>query len=110
MSWLFLAAAIVVEVTATLCLSASKGLRDKRWAVPILVGYVASFYFLALALREGLPVGVAYGVWAATGIALTAIFGRVLFRDPLNRTMGLGLVLIGIGVLLVELGTSTVTH
>lgn len=107
MSWVFLAAAILVEVTATLCLGASKGLRDKRWAVPIVIGYVASFFFLALALREGLPVGVAYGVWAATGIALTAIFGRVLFRDPLNRTMVAGLALIGVGVLLVELGTST---
>lgn len=107
MSWLFLAAAILVEVAVTLCLGASKGLRDARWAVPIVVGYVASFFLLALALQEGLPVGVAYGVWAATGIALTAILGRVLFREPLNRTMGLGLVLIGVGVLLVELGTST---
>jgi small multidrug resistance pump len=59
---------------------------------------------LAGALALGLPIGVAYGIWAATGVALTAILGRVLFRDPLTRTMLAGIVLIIGGVLLIELG------
>jgi small multidrug resistance pump len=51
-----------------------------------------------------MAVGVAYGVWAATGVALTAIAGRVLFRDPLTPMMLGGIGAIAAGVLLIELG------
>jgi len=57
--------------------------------------------------REGqrlLPIGVAYGVWAATGVALTAIIGRLLFKDPLTWLMGAGIACIIAGVFLIELG------
>jgi small multidrug resistance pump len=37
-------------------------------------------------------------------VALTAVLGRVLFKDPLTRTMLAGIGLIIVGVLLVELG------
>lgn len=70
----------------------------------VAVGYVTAFSMLAGALSLGLPIGVAYGIWAATGVALTAILGRVLFRDPLTRTMLAGIALIIGGVLLIELG------
>ncbi|MCZ2836905.1 DMT family transporter [Modestobacter sp. VKM Ac-2985] len=104
MTWVFLAAAIACEVAATMSLRASEGLRDKRWAPLIVLGYLACFTFLTLALREGLAIGVAYGIWAASGVALTAVIAHLLFRDPLTRTMGAGIALIAVGVLLVELG------
>jgi small multidrug resistance pump len=66
--------------------------------------YVVAFGLLAVALTLGLPIGVAYGIWAATGVALTAVLGRVLFREPLTRLMLAGIGLIIVGVLLVELG------
>ena len=53
-----------------------------------------------------MPLGVAYGIWAAAGVALTAIGSRVFFKEPLTRVMVLGIALIMAGVLLVELGTS----
>ena len=59
---------------------------------------------LGLALAGGLGLGVAYGVWAATGVALTAVGSRLLFDEPLTPLMGAGLALIIVGVLLVELG------
>jgi small multidrug resistance pump len=43
-------------------------------------------------------------VWAATGVALTAVGSRLLFDEPLTPLMGAGLALIIVGVLLVELG------
>ncbi|KGH48258.1 cation transporter [Modestobacter caceresii] len=104
MTWLFLAAAIGCEVGATMSLRASDGLRDKRWVPLIAGGYLACFYLLTLALREGLAIGVAYGIWAAGGVALTAVIAHLAFRDPLTRTMGTGIALIAVGVLLVELG------
>ncbi|MCX4391199.1 multidrug efflux SMR transporter [Micromonospora peucetia] len=107
MSWVFLAAAIAFEITATMALRASEGLRNKAWAPVVVGGYVTCFVFLSLALRNGMAVGVAYGIWAAAGIALTAIIARLVFRDPLTKVMMLGIGLIAAGVLLVELGAQT---
>ncbi|MBR7503027.1 hypothetical protein KCW65_23395, partial [Mycobacterium tuberculosis] len=55
--------------------------------------------------RTGFPLGVAYGIWAATGVALTALAGRVLFRERLTRVMIAGIALIIVGVLLIEVGS-----
>ncbi|WP_371029912.1 multidrug efflux SMR transporter [Pseudoclavibacter sp. JSM 162008] len=101
--WLLLAAAISCEVTASLSL---KGALDAPalYAI-VVVGYAASFVLLALVLRAGLPLGVAYGIWGALGVALTALLSALLFAEPLTALMGLGMVLIIGGVLLVELGS-----
>lgn len=101
--WLTLAAAIALEVTATLCLRASDGLRRKLWLIPVIVGYIASFALLSVTLSLGMPVGIAYGVWSACGVALVALFARVLFAEPLTPTMMLGIGLIIAGVLSIEL-------
>ena len=59
---------------------------------------------LSLALDAGMGIGVAYGIWTAVGVALTAVLSRYLFDEPLTRTMVLGIVLIATGVVLLELG------
>ncbi|SKC68980.1 DMT family transporter [Okibacterium fritillariae] len=103
MGWLLLAIAILTEVFATISLKlATDG--NKRWYIAVVSGYLVAFSLLAVALTLGLPIGIAYGVWAATGVALTAILGRVLFKDPLTGTMLAGIGLIIAGVFLVELG------
>ncbi|WP_067479960.1 DMT family transporter [Actinomadura hibisca] len=101
--WLPLLAAILLEVSGTLALRAA--LDHPAWYALVAVGYLGAFGALSLALRAGLGIGVAYGVWAATGVALTAILAAVLFGDPLTATMGLGIVLVIAGVLCVELGS-----
>ena len=103
MSWVYLLGAILTEVAATLALRVAAAGR-RRWYAVVLVGYVASFALLALALREGLGIGVAYGIWAALGVALTAVLSHLLFREPLTRVMALGLALIIAGVVLLEAG------
>ncbi|MDQ0539499.1 small multidrug resistance pump [Curtobacterium flaccumfaciens] len=103
MGWVLLAIAIVTEVGATISLKlATDGKRV--WYVAVVAGYLIAFSLLAVALTLGLPIGVAYGIWAATGVALTAVLGRVLFREPLTALMLGGIALIIAGVLLVELG------
>lgn len=103
MAWVLLAIAIVTEVGATISLKlATDG--KKVFFVPVVAGYLIAFSLLAVALTLGLPIGVAYGIWAATGVALTAILGRVLFREPLTGLMLGGIALIIAGVFLVELG------
>lgn len=105
MAWVLLVGAILAEVGATLALRmASTGRR--AWYAPVLAGYVVAFVLLSLALREGLGIGVAYGIWAAVGVALTAVASRVLFDEPLTPMMAAGIGLIVGGVLLVELGAA----
>ncbi|BBZ16392.1 QacE family quaternary ammonium compound efflux SMR transporter [Mycolicibacterium gadium] len=106
MMWLALAGAILVEVVATLSLRASEGFRKKAWIAPIIAGYLLSFYLLYVSLGLGMPVGIAYGVWSACGIALVAVIARFLFDEPLTPMMGLGIVLIVFGVLTIEMVTA----
>ena len=101
--WLALAGAILVEVFATLSLRASDGFRKKAWIGPVVVGYVASFYLLWVSLGLGMPVGIAYGVWSACGVALVAVLARFLFDEPLTWVMALGIALIIGGVLTIEM-------
>lgn len=104
--WWALAGAIGTEVLATLAMRASDGFRRKVWLLPVAAGYVLSFVLLWLALSLGMPVGVAYGVWTACGVALVAIVAKVMFGDPLTWQMGLGIALIMAGVLTIELGAA----
>jgi small multidrug resistance pump len=101
--WLVLACAIGVEVFRTLGLRASDGFRNKAWVVPVVAAYLASFYLLWLTLRLGMPIGIAYGVWTACGVALVAVIAHYLFRDPLTPKMLIGIGLIVAGVLTIEL-------
>ena len=101
--WLALAGAILVEVFATLSLRASDGFRKKAWVVPVVAGYLVSFYLLWVSLGLGMPVGIAYGVWSAGGVALVAVIARFLFGEPLTWVMALGIALIIGGVLTIEM-------
>lgn len=103
-TWLLLAAAIVSEVTATLSLK--RALDQPGFYAVVVTGYVAAFVLLSLTLRQGLGIGVAYGIWAACGVALSAVGSKVFFGEPLTGLMIAGLVLIIGGVLLVELGSA----
>jgi small multidrug resistance pump len=98
-----LAVAIVSEVVATLALRAA--LDDRAWFLLVAAGYLAAFVLLGAVLAAGMPVGVAYGIWSASGVALTAILAALVFDDPFTSLMGLGIALVIGGVLLVELGS-----
>ncbi|MEZ5125982.1 MAG: SMR family transporter [Thermoleophilia bacterium] len=104
MMLLFLIGAIVCEVTATLSLKAA--VTKKRWYIGVGIGYLLAFVLLTLTLDAGMALGVAYGIWAACGVALTAIFSKLLFKEPFTWLMSIGIILIIGGVLLIELGAA----
>lgn len=101
----FLLGAIAFEVIGTLSLRVAARGRSVFYLV-VAVGYLAAFTCLLSALRQGLPLGVAYGIWAAAGVALTAIASKVLFGEPLTRRMLVGIGFIVVGVLCIELGAA----
>ncbi|MGE2834617.1 DMT family transporter [Mycobacterium sp. SMC-4] len=102
MTWALLGCAIVCEVAATLSLKGSQTMPVLYGVV--VAGYIASFVFLALVLRRGMALGVAYGIWGASGVALTALLSALLFGEALTAMTGIGLGFIIAGVLLVESG------
>ena len=71
MAWLFLAGAVLLEVTATLSIKAALG-QPALYAVVVL-GYAGAFMCLTLVLRRGMPLGVAYGIWTAAGVLLVEL-------------------------------------
>ncbi len=103
--YVLLIAAIGCEVTGTLALRVAARGRTPFYAV-VAIGYVLAFTLLWASLRQGMPLGIAYGIWTAAGVALTAVLSRVLFDEPLSRKAVGGIALILVGVLLVELGAA----
>jgi small multidrug resistance pump len=75
------------------------------WAYVIVgVGYVASFVALSLTLRGGVPLGIAYAIWAGVGVVAVAIISWVVFHESLTWQQLVGMALVAGGVALLELG------
>lgn len=105
--WLLLAAAIIAEVTGTLALRAA--IEQPLWTILVVCAYAAAFTLLGLALRTGMPVGVAYGIWGATGVALVAVLAMAIFGEVLGAGDLLGIAVIIAGVALIESGSRPAT-
>ncbi len=106
MGYVFLAGAIASEVVATLSLRASEGFSRLGFAAVVVVGYVVAFVLLSLTLTRGVPLGVAYGIWAAVGVAALAVLSIPLFGEGLSAIQVGGLVLVVLGVVALEAGGS----
>lgn len=101
--WLLLLCAILCEVSASLSLKAA--LDEPLFYLIVVAGFTAAFALLAAVLRRGMGIGVAYGIWSATGVVLTTALSSVIYGEVITGVMGIGIVLIIGGVLLVELGS-----
>ena len=107
MGYVFLALAIIGEVIATTFLKFTSGERTVWWAYPIVgVGYVVAFWMLSLTLSRGVPLGIAYALWAGIGVVLVAIISWVFFHENLTVMQIAGMGLVIAGVLLLELGAA----
>lgn len=95
--WLYLSLAIVCEVIATSALRGTDGFTRLWPSLVVIVGYGASFYFLSLTLRV-IPVGVAYAIWCGLGMALIALIGWLVLKQPLDLPAIAGILFIALGV------------
>lgn len=100
--WIILGAAIAAEVTATLALRGA--IDNPWWAVLAVAGYAGAFIALSQLLRMGASIGVVYGIWAAAGVALTAVIASLIFGEPFTLTIGIGIAIVIAGVVMVEMG------
>lgn len=105
MSWLYLSAAIALELTGTISMKLSEGLSKPIPTAVMIASYCACFALIALALRE-IPVGTAYAIWSGVGTAMIAIAGVMLFQEQLTPLKIVSLLLIIAGVVGLNLGGS----
>jgi small multidrug resistance pump len=97
MSVVYLAIAILLEISGTTALKLSDGFTRPGPASVVIVCYVASFAVLSLALRR-IDLSTAYAVWSGVGTALVAAIGILWFGEPAGLWKLLSLVLIIVGV------------
>ena len=105
MGYLFLAGAIIAEVIATTALKFATG--DGNKVVPyivVTVGYVGAFFLLSLSLTRGVPLGIAYALWAGIGVVLVALISWLVLHESLTWVQLAGMALVIAGVVLLELG------
>lgn len=102
--WFWLLGAIVAEVTGTIALRFSEGFSRLGPSLLVLLGYGVAFLSLSQALVRGMPVGVAYGIWAALGITLIALIGALFLGESLTWVQIGGIALVIGGVVALELG------
>lgn len=108
-SYVFLALAIIAEVTGTTALNMSQQFTKPVPSVVTVLAYAAAFYLLSLSLRT-IPIGVAYAVWSGVGIVLIAVIGAVAFRQVPDLPAVIGMVLIIAGVLIINLMSRMSVH
>ena len=105
MGYLFLGFAIVGEVIATSFLKLTTGDKAQWWAyIVVVVGYILAFTMLSQSLSRGVPLGIAYAIWAGVGVVLVALISWLIFHEPLSLVQVGGIVLVVAGVAMLELG------
>jgi quaternary ammonium compound-resistance protein SugE len=98
MAWIYLLIAGVLEIFWAISLKYTDGF-SKLWpSVSTVAGMIASFYFLAQALKT-IPVGTGYAIWTGIGAAGTAILGIILFAEPASALRLLCIALIVAGII-----------
>jgi len=102
---LLLSFANVTEAGGTVALRYSEGFTRLAPSAIVVLGYGASFWLLALVLKE-LSIGTTYAVWSAVGTALIAAFGIFALGEPATALKLGSLALIIIGVVGLNLAGS----
>ncbi|HIV55767.1 MAG TPA: multidrug efflux SMR transporter [Candidatus Anaerobiospirillum stercoravium] len=106
---LLLLAAIGCEVGATTALNYTHQFTKLIPSVITVVGYVASFYLLSMALRT-IPIGIAYAIWSGLGIVMITVIGVLAFKQTPDLPALIGIALIMAGVMVINLCSHMSVH
>ena len=95
--YLYLLAAIILEVAGTTSMKMSEGFTRTWPSVAMMVLYLLSIGALTLALKR-FDMSVAYAIWSGVGTALITIVGIYLFKEPVSLAKLGSIALIIVGV------------
>ncbi len=105
MHWMFLFVAGLFEISWAVGLKFTHGFSNLIPSILTVLGMIASFYFLSLALKN-LPLGTAYAIWTGIGTIGTVVFGIILFKEPVTAMKLVCIMLITSGIT----GLKLLTH
>ena len=97
LAWVFLAMAIVFELSGTVSMKLSHGFTRPWPSVLMFLFYGISFTSLNVALTS-IKVGVAYAVWSGAGIILISLVGALFFEERLTLSSLLWVTVIIAGI------------
>lgn len=99
-SAVFLALAILFEVFGSTMLKLSNGFTEIFPSIGVVVGFLASFTLLGLALKR-IGLSTAYAIWSGLGTGLTATIGILLFDEEISflKVIALSLIILGVVIL-----------
>lgn len=97
MSWVHLLIAGFFEIFWAVGLKFSQGFTKILPSVLTVLGMLASFYFLSMALKK-LPLSIAYAIWTGIGTVGTVLFGVLYFGESISiaKIICLGMIVFGI--------------
>ena len=102
MHTIYLALAIILELTGTSLLKSTKGFTVPLPTCICLVCYGFCFFFFSKCLNQ-LNLGVAYALWCGIGIIVSTCLSVFVFKETITTTGILGIILILVGVILINL-------
>jgi quaternary ammonium compound-resistance protein SugE len=105
MAWIHLFIAGILEIFWAISLKYTAGFSRLSPSLLTICGMIASFYFLANALKT-IPVGTGYAVWTGIGAAGTAILGIFLFGESAAPARLVCIALIVVGIIGLKLTTT----
>lgn len=95
--WIYLLIAAFFEMGWAVGLKYTEGFTRLWPSVFTLLGTIASFFFLSLAVRN-LPIGTAYAVWTGIGTVGTVLFGILFLGEPRDIVRIVCILLIVAGI------------
>jgi small multidrug resistance pump len=100
-AYIFLAFAIVLEITGTSLVKDTEGFT--RWIPTIIcLGTICVSYYLMSHVVSFVPVGITYATWSGLGIAAITVIGIFKYNQIPNIPTIIGLTLIIVGVIVVN--------
>ncbi|MFV1985463.1 MAG: multidrug efflux SMR transporter [Thiohalomonadales bacterium] len=109
MAYLYLAIAIVAEVTATSALKASAEFTKLVPSIIVIAGFLVAFYCMTLVIRT-IPLGVTYAIWSGLGIVLISFVSFILYKEIPDIPAIIGMGLIIVGVVVINVFSKTISH
>lgn len=107
MYWFFLFLAIVLELIDTSLMKISNGLTKLIPSLGMFIAYFLCFSIFSLALKK-IDVSIAYAIWSGVGITVISILGVLFFKESMNITKIISIILIITGI--IGLNLSGVSH
>lgn len=98
MAWIYLILAGLLEIGWAILLKKTDGFTRPGPSAATFVLYIASIWFLSLALRT-LPTSTGYAVWVGIGAVGTALIGLLFLGEPATALRLVSIALIILGVL-----------